>query len=126
MLKYLSVFRYLMNKDPMTLTKTFADNKLKSASPTSKFSDEHNASSRVDSPVMYSPALNSAKKSFSSIHDSGASDVNHSNPYASETDSAPRQLSAGCMSIPTPSVDDMAPQCISFIGNRIALSDCSI
>lgn len=98
----------------MTLTKTFVDNKLKSTSPTSKFADDRNISSRSDnSPGYYSTF---AKKSFSSMHDDSISNVNHDLYDLSETDSAPRHSSVGCMSIPSPSVDDMAPQCISFIG----------
>jgi hypothetical protein len=50
------------------------------------------------------------------MHDDSISNVNNDLYNLSETDSAPRHSSVGCMSIPSPSVDDMAPQCISFIG----------
>lgn len=122
-LKYISIFRFLLNKDPVTLTKTFTDNKLKCASPTTKFSDEHNASPRFDNSVMYPLTLSSTKKNYSPVHNNSG-DVNHTSQFnVSETDGVHRQPSVGSVSIPSPSPDDMAPQCISFIGNGFTLCD---
>ena len=114
-------YRYAFsNKEqPMTLTKAFTDSKLKPVL-SSKFSGDRSISSLSDhSPGYFSTFANA--QSYTSMHDDSASQLNHDLEYnLSETDSAPRHASVGCMSIPSPSADDMAPQCISFIGKSRA------
>lgn len=89
-------------KDPVSLSRAFTENKLKTSA------------SFANTNAGDSSGFSLLKKSYSS-HD--ATELNHSHSNVSETDAAaPSRQSIGSHSIPTPSVDDMEPQCISFIG----------
>lgn len=101
----------------MSFSKSFTDNKIKTDVEPFKYSEEQcNLALYNDSDT--SQGITLLKKNYVSSQDDKNKLNYNSHMNISEIDAAPCHTAMNSLSIPTPSADDMEPQCISFIGNE--------